>query len=277
MKILVPVDLYDSSHSAYEYAVHFANLIDAELTLLHVINSVFTGFEVIAYDPYIEMEKAAKKRLSDYVSKYKSKDGKKLPQVNTKIEVMFGIPGFAINEYANSNDMDLIIMGVRDKHGLFDRMLGSASNETINDAKCPIILIHTSTVFKKPEKILFAFDRKTDLDDSLEDFKEFNNIIKAKTDFLHINVKKTDDISEQKAEIVSELFEKDDPQFAFEVKTLSGNNVITGLNDYCFFEKVDLVTMIHREGGLFSNFFRTDKSIKIAQKLHLPVIVFQED
>lgn len=275
MKILVPVDLYDSSHSAYEYALQFANDVNANITLLHIINSVFNTNDVIAYDPYDEMEATAKKRLKDFVSKYSSDDS--YPEVYTKIEVMFGIPGFAISEYAKSNEQDMIIMGVRDKHGIFDRILGSASSETLKESKCPVMLIHNDTIYKKPEKILFAFDKKTDLDDALENYKEINNILHAKTDFLHINVKQTDDISKQKAEIVSELFEKDDPRFAFEIKTLSGNNVLTSLNDYCFFEKIDMISMIHRNEGIFSNFLQSDKSIQIAQKFQLPVIVFQED
>ena len=275
MKILVPVDLYDSSHSAYEYALQFANDMKANITLLHIINSVFNTNDVMAYDPYDEMEATAKKRLNNFVSKYSNDES--YPKVFTKVEVLFGIPGIAISEYAQANDQDLIIMGVRDKHGIFDRLLGSASSETIKEAKCPVMLIHNDTIYKKPEKILFAFDRKTDLDDALESYKKINNVLQAKTDFLHINVKETDDITKQKAEIVSELFEKDDPQFAFEIKTLSGNKVTTGLIDYCFFEKIDMISMIHRNEGIFSNFLRADKSIQLAQKFHLPVIVFQED
>jgi len=276
MKILVPVDLYESSYSSYKYALHLAELMNARVTLLYVINSVFNTNEVISYDPYLEMENTTKKRLEDFKTKFEREE-KSLPNVNISMDVMFGIPGMAIPEYAESHKFDLIVIGVRDKHGFMDRLLGSVSNETLKESKCPVILIHHSTEFKAPEKILFAFDNKTDLDDALEDYKKLNDILKAKTDFLHINVKHTDDISEQKAEIVSELFEKDDPKFAFEVKTLSGNNVVSGIHDYCHFEHIDMVSMIHRKEGLFSNFLRPNKSIKLAQEFHLPVIVFQED
>lgn len=277
MKILVPVDLYDNPHAAYEYALHFANEIDANITLLHVINSVYNTSDIVAYDPYTEMETHAKEKLQKFVTKYTNDHEGKHPKVFTKTEVMFGIPGVAIAEYAASNNFDMIIMGVRDNHGFFDRLLGSASSETIKEAKCPVMLIHNTTKYSKVNKILFAFDKKTDLDDVLEDFKKVNNILKAKTDFLHINVKQTDDISVQKEEIVNELFEKEDPKFAFEIKTLSGKNVITGLNEYCFFEKIDLVSMVHRDEGLFSSFLHRNKSIALAQQFHLPVIIFQED
>ncbi|MEM9548893.1 MAG: universal stress protein [Bacteroidota bacterium] len=277
MKILVPVDLYESTYASYKYARNFAGLINAKITLLYVINSVFTANEVVSYDPYLEMETTAKRRLEEFSKKFQQDFGNDLPDVDVDLKVMFGIPGLAIPEYAETNKFDLIVIGVRDKHGFLDRLLGSVSNETINEAKCPTILIHQRTEYKVPEKILFAFDKKTDLDDALENYKELNDIIKAKTDFLHINVKQTDDISEQKAEIVSELFENDDPKFAFEIKTLSGTNVNTGIRDYCHFEHIDLITMIHRKEGLFTNFLRPDKSIKLAQDFHLPVIVFQED
>ncbi|MDF1698414.1 MAG: universal stress protein, partial [Saprospiraceae bacterium] len=194
MKLLVPVDLYDTTHAPFEYAMQLGQLIDAEITLLHIINSVYNTNEVIAYDPYVEMEDSARKRLGDFKANFLRKNDGNFDSVNVKIEVMFGLPGVAISEYSESNKIDMIIMGVRDKHGLFDRMLGSASSETIKEAKCPVLLIHSSTEFKKPERALFAFDKKTDLDDALEDFKEINNILKAKTDFLHINVKETDDI-----------------------------------------------------------------------------------
>lgn len=277
MKILVPIDLYESSHAAYEYAIHFANSINAEITLLHVVNSVFNTSDVVAYDPYLEMKNTAKTRLNKYVSQYKSDSGLPLPKVTTHIEVTFGIPGFAISEYAENNKFDLIIMGVRDKHGILDRILGSASTETIKEADCPVLLIHPSTKYKSPKKILFAFDKKTDLDDVLDDFKKLNNKLTAKTDFLHINIQHEDDINEQKSEIVEELFEKEDPLFAFEIKSLSGKKIISGLKDYCNDEHIDMVSMIQRDSGIFANFLSPNKSVKIAQEFQLPVLVFQED
>ena len=277
MKILVPVDLYESSYASLHYAVNFAALFEAEITILYVINSVFNTNEVISYDPYLEMETTAKERLIDFKSRFESEYEGKIPKVSTTTDVVFGIPGMAITEYANSNHCDLIIMGVRDKHGFLDRLMGSASTETVKEANCPVLLVHEVNEFKKPEKILFAFDKKTDLDDALEDYMKINDVIKAKTDFVHIDLKGKDNIEEQKAEIVSELFEKEDAKFAFEIKSLSGNDVVSSLHDYCYFENVDLVSMIHRKEGFFHNFLSPDKSVKLAQKFNVPVIVFQED
>ena len=130
MKIVVPVDLYESSFDSLHYAVHFAALFDADLTLLYVINSVFNTNEVISYDPYLEMENTAKDRLSDFLSRFEKEYGDKALGKNISTEVVFGIPGLAIADYAEKNDIDLIIMGVRDKHGFMERLLGSASTET---------------------------------------------------------------------------------------------------------------------------------------------------
>jgi len=277
MKILVPVDLYEKNDAVYAYAVQFAANFKAQVTLLYVINSVFNTSEVIGYDPYLEMENTAKDRLVKFKEEFEAHANDSLPKPYTHLDVVFGIPGMAIAEYAKEHDHDLIIMGVRDKHDFLDRLLGSATIETIKESECPVMLIHKNASYKKPEKVVFAFDKKTDLEEALEGYKSLNNRLKAKTDFLHINVNKEDDISHEKKEIVSELFEEDDPKFSFEVKSLHHNNVLTGLHEYCESHHIDLVSMIHRKEGLFFNFLHPNKSVKIAQRFHLPVIVFQED
>ena len=38
-KLLVPTDFSEVSHSAIQHSVKFASIIDAELILLHIVNS----------------------------------------------------------------------------------------------------------------------------------------------------------------------------------------------------------------------------------------------
>lgn len=277
MKILVPVDIYDSFHAPYEYAIHLAKSFNARITIIHVIQSVFNNNEFDGYSPYEEMEEAARIRLQRFVSEYKDISGEKLQDLKTNIEICFGIPGQGITDFAEDNDFDLIIMGVRDRHSFLDKILGSTSTETISGAKCPVMLIHQGYKFKKPEKILFAFDQKNDLDGVLEEYKKINNTLKAKTDFLHINIDYINDISKQKSEIVNELFEKENPQFAFEVKSINSNKVLSGISEYCHNNNIDVVAMIHRKGGIFANFLTRDKSIEMAHKFHFPVLAFKEN
>ena len=100
MKILVPIDLNEASKAVYAYALKFAGKMGANITLLHIINSVYNTSDIIGYDPYQEMEKSAKNRLIDFTDSYKN--GNAPSGVHTYTDVMFGIPGIAIAEYAVS-------------------------------------------------------------------------------------------------------------------------------------------------------------------------------
>jgi len=50
IRILVPVDFTKVSFSAYNYAVHFAESIKAEITVLHVINGSFSTADSMFLD-----------------------------------------------------------------------------------------------------------------------------------------------------------------------------------------------------------------------------------
>ena len=280
MNILVPVDFYKTSFAAYSYACHLAqNFEDSKITLLHVINGSFNTHDVITFDPMVGKQKAAQNRLAYFATDYATKLGITLPEVQVSQEVLFGIPGFAITDYATSKDVDLIVMGTRDKHSLFDRLLGSASAIAVRTANCPVMLIHQGCKYNNPKNIVFAFDAKSDIEDAVEDYKIFNNSLKAKTDFVHVKIKDKvhPNLAKQTAELIDELFDNDDPNFSFEIKTIEGSNISTALMDYCLHHKAEILAMMHRKEGLFQTLFRANHSVKIAQEFHLPVLVFHED
>lgn len=277
-KILVPVDFYETSFAAFNYAAHFAILFpEAEITLLHVINGSFNTNDVVVFSPMIARRDAAINRLTFFHEEYPKEIGVHLPAVDVKKEVRYGIPGFCIADFANDYGFDLVIMGTRDQHSLFDRILGSASAITVRMAKCPVMLIHENVKYNKPQHITFAFDAKSDLEPALADFYSVNAILQAKTDFVHVHDKSKDNLSRQKMAIVEEMFAKNKPTFSFEIKAIYGTDVHAALEDYCLFEKSDMLVMMHRAEGMFSNLFKQHHSVRMAQEFHLPVLVFHED
>lgn len=277
-RILVPVDFYKTSFSAYHYAAHFSQQFEnVELVLLHVINGSFNTNDIIVFHPMQQRETVAMDRLDYFQNGYAKSIGVKLPKVRVTKEVRFGIPGWTITNYANNNDVDIIIMGTRDKHSLFDRMIGSASAISVRKANCPVMLIHENARYNKPDRLVFAFDERTDIEDAVEDFLSINRVLKAATDFIHVDDSGNNNIKNQITEIIDELFEGADPSFAIQVKRIKGEKMQEAIKDYCLFSKADILCMVHREEGFFTNLFRTQNSVQVAQEFHLPVLVFKED
>jgi nucleotide-binding universal stress UspA family protein len=277
-RILVPVDFFKTSFAAFDYAANFSQLFpDSEITMLHVISGGFNFDDTLVFDLMESKKDAALDKLAYFHQTYPSELGIDIPEVKIQKIVKFGFPGFTIAEYASNNDFDLVIMGTRDKHNLFDKMLGSASAITLRTAECPVLLIHENVKFNKPKKVVFAFDEKSDLEDALEDYWELNSILKAKTEFIHVDTKNKSDLQEQKSDIVEELFEDNDPSFSFEIKTIEGKDVHRTIKDYCLSGNSDLLIMVHRKEGLFKNIFSSNNSVRMAQEFHLPVLVYHED
>ena len=276
-KILVPVDFYKTSFAAYHYAMHLAQeLPESEIILLHVINGSFNTNDLVLYDPMEGRKQAVRKRLEYFAEEYAKELGLAQPPVPTTLDVRFGIPGFTIAEYTEQHDIDLVVMGTRDKHSLFDRLLGAASAITIRTATCPVLLIHQNCSYSSPAKAVFAFDAKSDIEDAIEDYKKLNNHLQMTTDFVHVKNDSSTSIEDQKNEIIEELFEKEQPSFSFVIKTIEGDQLSKSLMDYCTAKKVDILAMTHRKEGVFRSLFRTNQSVQIAQEFQLPVLVFHE-
>ena len=278
MKILVPTDFSETSFSAYQYACHFAKKCNGKITLIHVLNGMFNMSEFLSYEPIEKHRTSALIKLEYFAHEYAKTMGIELPEVPISIDMSYGIPGFEITDFAHEGDYDIIITGTRDRYGIFDSALGSASEITIRQAPCPVLLIHKGVRYEEPSKIVFAFDRTTDLEDSVESLISINKTFNAKVDFVHVSKDAGDQkLLEQKEEIMEELFDEGEPNFAVEIKVIPGKDLHNSLKDYCLFERADMLTMVHRKEGIFTNLFRRQNSIKMAQEFHLPVLIFNEN
>jgi nucleotide-binding universal stress UspA family protein len=276
IKILVPTDNSETSFSAFSFAMHFADLMNAEVTLLKVIEGSFNTNEPLSFNPIIEAADNEKKLLKYFAEEYPVDNQIEMPKVKINYDVRYGIPGFTIADYAYDNAFDLIIMGSRNKRSIVQKILGTTSMITVKTAKTPVLLIHEHTKFIHPHKIVFGVDGLTKIEHALDVFNAMNHILKAKVDFLYAMTQEQNDLSKAKNEIIEQLFEEDTPPYAYEIKTIKGDNTQELLIDYCLFEKVDMLVLIHQQQGILESFFNKSFSINMIEKFHLPVMVIPE-
>ncbi len=276
IQILVPVDFTKVSFSAYHYAIKMAEEMNAEITVMHVINGSFTTADTMFLDSMDASFEAAEKRLQYFVYEYSDKMGYTQSKVTTKTDVRFGVPGFTIADFATDKKFDYIVAGMRDNHSIIERVLGTTSTIITKLSTCPVILIHENTRWVKPSKVIFTIDDSTDFDESIDSYIRFNSVFKAPTDFIHI---KRDDkeIDSTKDAIIKEVFKKKEPDFSFEVKTIYGGDIVQSIIDFSIFEKADMLVMVHRKRSFLDSFFNRSLSIRTAEGLHLPIMVLEEN
>lgn len=103
-RILVPVDLSEKSLTAVDVAYDFATQTEAEVTLLHVIETIeHVAFEELK--PFYErLEKSAHKGLKEFSERFVSH------KLRVDHAVVYGHRSKEIINYARDNRSDLIIM-----------------------------------------------------------------------------------------------------------------------------------------------------------------------
>ena len=142
-RILVPVDGSEHSKNALEFACDLAKHYDAEVNLLHVVQSVhydrvmvLGASRVTIHMNQEEMEKAGNSVL-EAANAIAEEQGVKA--INMSIES--GPPAETILAESKNKDIDLIVMGSRGLSDIGGLMLGSVSHKVNHLAKCTCVTV----------------------------------------------------------------------------------------------------------------------------------------
>lgn len=134
-KLLVPVDLSGRPKRAVEVARDLALETDGKVTLLHVIQTLDLPFEELA-DFYGRLEARAAERMDELAAPLRAAG------VAFQRQVSYGRRAEEIVEYAEENDVDLIVL-TSHRVNLEDPGAGWAtmSYKVAILAQCPVLLV----------------------------------------------------------------------------------------------------------------------------------------
>jgi nucleotide-binding universal stress UspA family protein len=141
MHVLVPYDESKGSQHALEHALD--QYPDATITLLHVIDLVDAGYSSPVdgtlpgfWEEWFESEQEASERLFED-AREKAGDA----DVDLATESVVGRPTRAINDYAEDNDVDHIVMGSHGRSGVTRVLLGSVAEGVVRRAPVPVTIV----------------------------------------------------------------------------------------------------------------------------------------
>lgn len=142
--ILVPYDFTDFADLAFEKAMEIAKKFDSKLTLLTVLGSDTdtSGMSFSrAQEAHDEAESKAKEELN------KMKDSRINEDIEISIKIIHHSSSIdGILSFAESNNVDLIVMGSHGRSGFKKLVLGSIASGIITKSNCPVMIV------KQPKK-----------------------------------------------------------------------------------------------------------------------------
>lgn len=150
-RVLVAIDGSISSMRTIDYAISIAMKNNSQLVILYVIDvykypylpSSIILAPTFGSEKYLEERNEAEGQMNKIKEKYKQKTKNNIDSKELKTEIVEGAKSAAttIMEYAESENIDLIIIGSRGKTSFKKLLLGSVSSDIIKNAYCAVLVI----------------------------------------------------------------------------------------------------------------------------------------
>lgn len=138
-RILIPLDGSPLAEAIIEHSVHIGRIMDAEYTLLRVVDPTVLGLSV--QDENVAAS-AIMQSLKDRAQAYLDRQAEALRarglQVDTVVTV--GEPSACILDYAQAHSIDLIAMATHGRGGFSLLLLGSVADKVLRGSSLPLLL-----------------------------------------------------------------------------------------------------------------------------------------
>jgi nucleotide-binding universal stress UspA family protein len=150
-RVLVAIDGSISSMHIIDYAISIAMKNNSQLVILYVIDvykypylpSSIILAPTFGSEKYLEERNEAEEQMNKIKEKYKQKTKNNIDSKELKTEIVEGAKSVSttIMEYAESENIDLIIIGSRGRTSFKKLLLGSVSSDIIKNAHCAVLVI----------------------------------------------------------------------------------------------------------------------------------------
>jgi len=209
--ILCPIDFSEFSVAAYCYALSVAEHYEADVICLHVAElEKYPYADYGAYETDFArfcraLHEGGEHRLREFVKKHAGSS------VHPRIVVQQGNASDSILSFAESQNIELIVMGTHGRRGLDRLVLGSTTDRVIRRAVCPVLVVSNPshvTMCTGPdgrhrlERILYCTDFSHNSAGALEYAFSVTAEYGAELTMLHVSGNATD-LSRAEAEIAS--------------------------------------------------------------------------
>jgi nucleotide-binding universal stress UspA family protein len=274
--IVVATDLSAAARDAYSYAKELANALGANLTIVHVKESLVIASDVMIAPPVSESDADLFKELEELVAEENAATGSKV-KGEVSIKVLNGDPVDVLVNISKSNETDLIVIGTTGLADVLTKIFGSVSVKISNKAHCPVILVPRDATWQPIKQILFASNYDSMTTELSHEIIDFALNMRAGVHF--VNVRNYDPPFEAKQMDINwnELFATPNPEFSFQKHTIYGSDTIGELKKYSEEKHINLIAFASKHRNFWENLMHSSITEKMALSTTLPILVMHLD
>ena len=272
-RILIPVDFSETGLLALKHGAFMARLFKADLYLLFVVEIIDFPFNlntpvlITAHD-YNAIEKSATDKLESIAADLKREGVINVISIVTRGRVISGI-----KEAAETNKIDIIVMGTHGAKGFDEYFIGSNAHKTVTISPCPVITIQKHATSMGFKNIVMP------IDNSLHSRQKVNMVIDIAAKYgseVHILglINSNEDIDEKKFAIkidsVEDVLKK--ARISYLRKIVKGQNLAVTAMEYSKEVNADLIVIMTEHESDLTGMFLGPFSKQIINHSSIPVM-----
>ena len=272
-KILVPTDFSNNALKAVGYAAEIAKKSDATIFLLHVIEPTINMATMQADS---SSKKVLEERRAELNLALKS-----IADVYPQIKVIPFLAGGAIVssilDYAEKEEMDMIVMGTKGASGLKKFFMGSVAAGVIGKTKIPVLTVPVSYEMEEPDAVAFATNQFEKNKDVLKKIVVFSKLFSSAIHlvvFKDINENINADLiyNEEQLNDYLQFLKETFPDVIFKGELLEGKDFEIEIDRYSNKNEVDVIAMVTYPKSFFEKVLQKSVTKKMAFHSTIPIL-----
>ncbi len=272
-KILVPTDFSNNALKAVGYAAEIAKKSGATIFLLHVIEPTINMATMQADS---SRKKVLEERRAELNLALKS-----IADVYPQIKVIPFLAGGAIVssilDYAEKEEMDMIVMGTKGVSGLKKFFMGSVAAGVIGKTKIPVLTVPVSYEMEEPDAVAFATNQFEKNKDVLKKIVVFSKLFSSAIHlvvFKDINENINADLiyNEEQLNDYLQFLKETFPAVIFKGELLEGKDFEIEIDRYSNKNEVDVIAMVTYPKSFFEKVLQKSVTKKMAFHSTIPIL-----
>ncbi len=274
-KILIPVDFSDTSMIAIEHAGFTAQVLKADLVLLHVVEKHWEKFSIIAPEMRVnapsDFTNAIEKRLEETAAAIRSKYGVKSTCITADGNIFNEIVAVS-----KEHNVDLVVMGTHGTSGVVEFFVGSNTYKVVTESACPVLSVRAHASKVGFREIVLP------IDDSAHSRQKVNHaVVIAKQFNSRINILGLPDTNDDgemkkfefKLDQIEEYLKKHD--ISFTRKSVNGGNQAKHTYEYAKSINADLIVIMTDQDETLTGRLLGTYAQQIVNHSKIPVMSIQ--
>jgi nucleotide-binding universal stress UspA family protein len=186
-KILLPTDFSPSSLAAYKFAIDFASVSNAELTVMHVIDIPVIQETTFGLQPYLYAKEMFRDAVQNASRIYKRMQTMFPSDVPISFKAIHDDLISGLTEFIRTNHTDLVIMSAHGASQVEEFVSGSQTKRVARHSPVPVLAIPSETNVASIRDIVFPNSLEPDQEHLVQAISSFQRTFNATLHLLFVN------------------------------------------------------------------------------------------